>query len=232
MNETPFIYRAKEFAGVRPLFVLPSAGNVPYFEGHGGAPEAKLIEWAERLMPKEGYFLDIGAHVGTWGITFALKGHAVQCFEAQPWLASLCSAGFALNGLRRGCAPFGFSDKSGTFELTSPYADGGCGSVVCKFEGDLPIRIQVELRTLDAEYDLTPDVKVSLMKIDVEGSELDVLRGGKRTIQMWRPAIIFEAWEEEKGQRKEELFRFIKDKMKYKAIKTSWPDTWLAEYEG
>ena len=131
---TPFIYQAPVIAGVRPLFVLPSEGNVAYFDSHGGAPEAPLIAWAETLMPRGGFFVDVGAHVGTWSIIFGLKGHHVAAFEAQPWLARLCDAGLVLNGLGVGlgghCEPYGLSDREADLPLVSPYPDVGMGSVV------------------------------------------------------------------------------------------------------
>jgi FkbM family methyltransferase len=54
--------------------------------------------------------------------------------------------------------------------------------------------IEVETMTIDrfcAERGLTPD----LVKIDVEGHELEVLRGAVETIQSRRPVIVFEFWE-------------------------------------
>jgi FkbM family methyltransferase len=51
-----------------------------------------------------------------------------------------------------------------------------------------PIRVRVE--TLDR---LAPsDRAVALVKIDVEGGELGVLRGGVETLRRWRPIVVFE----------------------------------------
>jgi FkbM family methyltransferase len=52
-----------------------------------------------------------------------------------------------------------------------------------------PELIDVEVSTLDAELaDLIPTV----VKIDVEGAELDVLRGGRSLLSRTRPVLIFE----------------------------------------
>jgi FkbM family methyltransferase len=48
-------------------------------------------------------------------------------------------------------------------------------------------RRQVEVRTLDS-FNLRPDV----IKIDVEGAELDVLRGGQNTLAQSRPTLLIE----------------------------------------
>lgn len=52
------------------------------------------------------------------------------------------------------------------------------------------IQIPVEVRRLDDV--LSPDQPVHLIKIDVEGGELDVLKGAARTLDRWHPYIIFE----------------------------------------
>lgn len=50
--------------------------------------------------------------------------------------------------------------------------------------------ITVEQKRLD---DIIPsDTKIDLIKIDVEGGDLDVMVGAKRLITTWRPLIIFE----------------------------------------
>jgi FkbM family methyltransferase len=234
MLATPYIYQSTAIAGVRPLFVLPSEGNVAYFDSHGGAPEAPLIAWAETLMSPGGFFVDVGAHVGTWSIIFGLKGHLVHSFEAQPWLARLCNAGLALNGLPPRCAEYGLSDRETDLTLVSPYADGGCGSIVVPYP-EKTIELTVHVKRLDY-VNLLTDVThwpqrpvIDLLKIDVEGAELDVLRGGASTIQRDRPKILFECWADERGQRKEELFRYLRDELRYKVSETTWGEMYVGE---
>ncbi len=56
--------------------------------------------------------------------------------------------------------------------------------------GSTPREIEVTVRTLD---DLVPhDRHVGFVKIDVEGAELEVLRGGSNLIGRCRPIILFE----------------------------------------
>ncbi len=50
--------------------------------------------------------------------------------------------------------------------------------------------IHVEVRTLDEI--IPPDRNISVIKIDVEGGEYDVLLGGKTLLAKWHPYIIFE----------------------------------------
>jgi FkbM family methyltransferase len=51
------------------------------------------------------------------------------------------------------------------------------------------------------------DTKVDLMKIDVEGMEVDVLKGGMATIERDRPVILTEEWKTETTQSIGKLIR-------------------------
>lgn len=53
-----------------------------------------------------------------------------------------------------------------------------------------PITIEVEIRRLDDV--IPPEVCVTFIKIDVEGAELDVLRGAEQIIKRCKPVILFE----------------------------------------
>jgi FkbM family methyltransferase len=50
--------------------------------------------------------------------------------------------------------------------------------------------ITVKMTTLDAA--LPETLPVAFVKIDVEGAELLVLRGGRKTLTRWRPHVVFE----------------------------------------
>src|SRR5262249_43621063 len=59
---------------------------------------------------------------------------------------------------------------------------------------------KVAMITLDgftAQCGLAPDV----VKIDVEGSELAVLRGARRVLAETRPLLVFEAWPQSDDRR-------------------------------
>lgn len=50
--------------------------------------------------------------------------------------------------------------------------------------------IPVEVRRLDEV--IPSEVPIRLIKIDVEGGELDVMKGAKNTLSKWKPVLIFE----------------------------------------
>jgi FkbM family methyltransferase len=132
------------------------------------------------LRPGDGY-LDVGANVGQLAIVAANRvgpAGSVLALEAHPRTYAFLKENCQLNGLSwvqiRNTA---VGDHQGTVAFTDMTLDdqnfvasggGGSGGVV-----------QVEMQTLD---DLVPDRPIRLMKIDVEGFELQVLAGGPRTL--------------------------------------------------
>jgi hypothetical protein len=89
----------------------------------------------------------------------------------------------------------------------------------------------VEIETLDQQRFVSygGSGRIDLLKIDVEGAELDVLRGGRNTIERDRPKILFECWADERGQRKEELFRYLREELRYKVEPTTWNEMYVAD---
>jgi FkbM family methyltransferase len=217
----------------RVTFLLPNEEALKIFQGSaGGMPEASLIEWSlTDVLPKGKTFIDIGAHVGTYALSFARQCPQVFAFECQENTYYHLCAGIALNGLKNVVAHrvalSDGSESSGELRIIS--VDGGGSSVV----SDLPTHRRpltterVELRTLDS-FGLE---NIGLIKIDVEGGELAVLRGAVETLQRNDyPKILFEAWPDEwYAERKVELFDFLK-KLGYTIIPIlGYPQMFLAE---
>ena len=75
-------------------------------------------------------------------------------------------------------------------------------------------RIRVELRRLD---DVIPaDIPIHFIKIDVEGGELDVLKGSERILRTYKPFVIFEfglGASDYYGSTPEALFEYLSGKI-------------------
>ncbi len=91
-------------------------------------------------------------------------------------------------------------------------------------EEDIEITVQTDL--LDHIFSQHEVKKVSLIKIDVEGAELQVLRGAQNTIKTHKPIIIFEhgiGGSECYGTQPEEVYDFLCGECRMKiSLLNSW----------
>lgn len=184
-----------------------------------GRYERDLVDWARELAPRDKQFVDCGAHMGSWSIVMANHFHEVHAFEPQRLLFQQLCGNAALNGLDNVYAyNTGLDAEPGKLTLQRPGVDRGSSSaradVTKHFFGDRGIPTSPEVvpvTTLDSFADVLNNV--GLIKIDVEGLELRVLRGG---IELLRrnsfPKIMLECWSHDFFRKdKEELLRFLDD---------------------
>ena len=150
-----------------------------YREGHLFFPLAEHI--------RDGSIaIDIGGHIGTHtvGLSHRLnEGGTVHVFEPQLKLFSELVLNLELN--RRSnviCHRQAVGCSSGFVEMNPP-SPGNEGGVSVGRGGD-----PVEMVRLD-DFGLK---NVSIIKIDVEGLEMEVLEGAKKTIEENRPVIAIE----------------------------------------
>jgi FkbM family methyltransferase len=155
------------------------------------------VRYLELLVDAGSTVVDIGANAGQYAYTLSrLVGPrgCVICIEPLPRLGRLlrrASRQLQLPLVVESCA---LSDRVGMTELHVPVDKGNQistrASLVAHGSKEYAT-IQVPIRRLD---DITATIlgRISLIKIDVEGHELAVLRGSKRTIDAHRPAILVE----------------------------------------
>jgi FkbM family methyltransferase len=160
-----------------------------------GTYEPEVRDGIRRTLPPGGVAFDIGANVGWHTIMMArLCGAegAVHAFEPNPSTCRRLRETVARNGLANvRVAELALADHAGPSGFTAPPAGDlwdGTG-FLAPAGGELP---QVLCSTLDGFVQGQNVPRLDLIKIDVEGWEYAVLRGGRRTLAFFRPKIIFE----------------------------------------
>jgi FkbM family methyltransferase len=143
------------------------------------------------IVQPGGTAVDVGANQGFFAFAFARLADRVEAFEPNPDYAAFART--MLGKLAR-VHTVALSNRSGTAQFVVPVSEqgavlhlaGSIGHAVPAEGGSL--RFAVEVRTLDS-YAFT-DLRV--IKVDVEGSEMEVLEGARATIQRDRPVLIVE----------------------------------------
>ena len=156
--------------------------------------ENELIKYAETFLNDNSIILDIGANIGTWSIPLAIKNRKVYSFEPyDSSFYSLCGNIF-LNNKEHIIYPYHSALTDNVNKKTSMYLSetiniGGCKLLETKNNNNKLNRYNlITLDSLKLE-------KVNFIKIDVEGQELNVIKGGTKTILKNKPVIFFECWD-------------------------------------
>ena len=164
-------------------------------------PEMKLLD---QFLGGKKRVIDVGANYGFYSYYLAKKDKFVEAFEPLPGCAVTISA---YRSPRIRVHNVALSSTSGMLRLFTPIFNGepypACStftSVVGPHES-----CEVPVRTLD-EYFFED---VCLVKIDVEGHELEVLRGAVQNLQRERPVILVEIEQRHLGGPIIDVFKYI-----------------------
>ncbi len=131
--------------------------------------------------------LDVGANHGFAACWFAFHGATVYAWEPAPQVFSLLERNVEENGLanRVRAFPEAIGGQEGRAELLiSPVLGGGTSTLRSELAAALPIteRTEVRVRTLPAVIRELGLDRIRLLKLDCEGSELDILRSLDRDL--------------------------------------------------
>lgn len=208
-------------------FLLPKV-NLTYYHQHG-LFESALMDWAKQFCTKNGLFLDIGAHTGTYALSYADACAHVLAFEPQRMTYyALCGSVALSNKVNVTCVPLALGSPSqmGRAQLNIRSTDGG-GSSMCPLPASEVLLGQedISVTTLDAYFDFEnkQNEPICFIKLDVEYNELNVLRGAVNTLRKHNyPTIMFEANQD--SQQNTELFQFLETDLMYKVVPISGCD--------
>ena len=155
--------------------------------------EARLLALVQALgiVNEKSTVCDVGANIGNHTVYFAciMKAARVLSFEPQAHCYETLRRNIELNGLEKrtvihNCL-VGAENGSGQMERFNSRNLGGTAFSASK-SGD------VKLVTLDTSVPAKDLAKLDLIKIDVEGMQIEVLKGAKNILTKRKPAIWVE----------------------------------------
>lgn len=187
IRPTPFAGPARSL--YRRLWAVPGAAEL------NARYDLQASEVMRRVLTIDSNCLDVGAHSGSIlrvMLALAAQGRHVT-FEPLPHLAAQLRLDFP----RVQVHEIALSDTTG--ETTFEYVVSNPGYSGLRRRryprADEEIRT-ISVRTARMDDLLPADHRIALMKIDVEGAELHVLRGGRETLKRCKPFVIFELGQE------------------------------------
>ncbi|HBH7052985.1 TPA: FkbM family methyltransferase [Morganella morganii] len=175
---------------------------------------------------------DIGANLGSWTIPvgnyFQHRNGIVYSFEPQRQVYNQLCGNIYLNKLKN-CYTFNsaLGDYDGEIDVPvpNPYTDNNLGAVSLDktifLEQRCGSEFPTEKRTINT-LDTLNMPHASLIKIDAQGLELEVLKGGRKWIQAsGYPYIIFTTWGDYMKstiEKNKHLFSLLQDEMGYELL--------------
>jgi len=157
-----------------------------YWQGRA-TYQAKQLWGCLKVIPKarRRLALDVGAHIGTWSRVLCQEFQKVIGFEAfqvhvECLRLNVPNNNFSVvNGI--------VTDHDGAMDFLELWNKPGM-SRVCPpgVKG-----LSTPARKLDTILQAN-DIPVDFIKVDVEGQELQVMRGAEQTLRRWKPYVIME----------------------------------------
>ena len=173
---------------------------------------------------KNWVFIDIGANIGNHSIYFADHVKEVHAFEPNTTVFRILKIN-SENKENINCYNYGFGDKEGKYQLNIDQNNLGASFVDMdnknKYKDDFQKSISINIDKLDNI--LGNFSQADLLKIDVEGFEENVIKGGKNFIKKFQPIILFEQLLESDKEKDLNKVSNLLLKEKYELFTFSYP---------
>jgi FkbM family methyltransferase len=162
---------------------------------------------------------DVGAFHGLLTLYFARRAKSVVCFEPNTQNRKRLAENLALNGIKNvNVRPVGVGSRSETRQMVgSPLMPGGSTVAAQAAEtfskaGVEAVVEEVSIVSLDEEIPKAKLPAPEFIKIDIEGWEIEALRGARNTLQQHKPTLFLEMHGDtlaEKKRKVEEIVTFL-----------------------
>ena len=208
-----FICPVREFIWKRKHspFLYTSINNLKFYLSPGelidrkiyvhGIFDRRFVEFIASNFKNLRTMLDIGANIGNHSIS--LSGHfkEVHSFEPNPIVLDRLRKNIEINNIKNITVhPYGAGYEDGEYPFFIDESGNlGASHIVQEAQRELPQPTRknrkipfIHVVNLD-EYLSTKKIgAIDFVKIDVEGFELDVIKGMENTIKKYRPIVSFE----------------------------------------
>lgn len=163
---------------------------------HESFYESRYLSFIEKyhnqlIRRKDGVVLDIGAHMGNHSIFFSkILNKKVYAFEPQLDIYNCLCKNIQLNQVSPLVTPknIALSAKEEILNVVKKY-DNMCGSTQWWYNNR---KSKYTQQIQSIPLDLLFKRRIDFIKIDVEGMEMEVLKGARNIIQQYCPVIMIE----------------------------------------
>ncbi len=166
----------------------------------------KLIKLWKRC--KKAVFIDVGAHIGRYTLLLSKLGWEIFSFEPLFYNYSWLVFNIKNNKEKLRGKVQAFKLACGSREEKRIIYFSFSKPAEASLKRKRKLRECIEVVSLDNFLFKKLDKKLVVIKIDVEGNEVEVLNGAKKTIEKYKPVIILEISPENRERIKHLMKRF------------------------
>ncbi|MBI3133431.1 MAG: FkbM family methyltransferase [Bacteroidetes bacterium] len=188
----------------------------------------QLFKLIDKRKSKDLVVFDVGANIGFYSLTLSKKlngtSSRIHAFEPNPHTFGILEKNVSTNnGDNIVLNQMGLSDKPGTLTISYDFKNLGAANI---FNGSGKNSAEVSLTTLD-EYCTSKGIStIDIIKVDIEGSELNFLKGGTAVIERSKNLIVVMEIVEENCTRAGYTSQDLLDFMVSRGFKVYLPKPW------
>jgi FkbM family methyltransferase len=157
--------------------------------------EKKILKYFDKYVKPNSNTIDIGSYIGTHSLYLSLICNKVIAFEPQILVGKCFEKTIETNNIKNIILnKFALSNNKDEVEFGTNH-DGDASLLNQRETKKFKYLYKVKTDTLD---NIVDDENISLIKLDAEGEELEILQGGEKLINKNRPVILIEIWKSQK----------------------------------
>jgi FkbM family methyltransferase len=161
--------------------------------------EEELVPYWKAHSPTQGeVHLDVGAQIGSYSLLAATSGAIVHAIEPDPNNRRFLRRNIRANKLDIQVCSIGAWNKSEVLSFRSHDAMSSIKGVGM-IPSTLPALNQIKVDTIDNIVKQLGITKINVIKMDIEGAEIEALEGARNTIMKDHPILLIEAYHEREG---------------------------------
>lgn len=178
--------KRRPFEARHGTFYIDPVSNFGFRLFKDGVYEPETIEILESVLEPGDTFVDLGANEGYFSVLASRLVGDGRVFAIEP--QQRCWPVIVQNMVENDCAnvtlvPYGVSKEAGSFEMVlTPPTNTGASSFVASKRASLWPRQTVHVLPLDEIFERFGMGEVALIKIDIEGYELEALESAREVL--------------------------------------------------
>jgi FkbM family methyltransferase len=198
----------KEYAPIA-IFNSDAIGKHIITDGFYEAPTLECIKFSvlEKLKYRR-TCLDIGANIGNHSLFFSYLFDDIISFEPNPRAFLLLQANAMLN---KNIKPVNLGLSSTPGKSLASIGLHNIGGASLNIKRDNSIDVEFELNTLDNFVFQNSIKNIDFIKIDVEGHEIEVLKGAQTVLDQYKPCIAIEILKSDIKNGKSKILDLLKE---------------------